>query len=171
MRGSLRRRAVVAVFGLAVTAGAARAQDRPAAAVEGQAGWAGFVDEGVVNHSVVGAAARLYLTPRLAVGPELVYMVGPSGDRDLFFTGNLTFDLVAPSPARQATPYLVVGGGLFRHTSRLLVGTFTSNEGAFTAGGGVRVRLGERAFLAPEARAGWETHVRLGVSIGVELGK
>lgn len=148
----------------------AGAQERPAPAVEAQAGWAGFVDEGLVHHSVVGGAARFYLTPRLAVGPELAYMVGPGDDRDLFITGNLTFDVLRPAPSRAATPYLVAGGGLFRHTNRLLVGTFSSNEGAFTAGAGVRVMLGERAYLAPEVRAGWETHVRLTVAVGVRLG-
>ena len=158
---------VVAALALASDS---RAQGRPAPAVEFTAGWAGFADEGVVSHSAWGGAARVNLTPRLGIGPELVYMVGPGSDRDLFLTGNLTFDFFAPSPSRAVSPFVVVGGGLFRHSNDFFNGTFTSYEGAFTAGGGVRVALGDRAYIAPEARVGWETHVRLTVAVGVRLG-
>jgi opacity protein-like surface antigen len=148
----------------------ARAQGRPAPAVEFAAGWAGFADEGVVHHSAWGGAARFNLTPRIGIGPELVYMVGPGSDRDLFLTGNLTFDVLAPSPSRAVSPFVVVGGGLFRHSDRFVNETYSSTEGAFTAGGGLRIRLGDRAYIAPEARVGWETHIRLTVAVGVRLG-
>lgn len=148
----------------------ARAQERPAPAVEFTAGWAGFADEGVVHHSVLGGAARFNLTPRIGIGPELVYMVGPGSDRDLILTGNLTFDFLAPSSPRPITPFVVVGGGLFRHSNDFFNGTYTSTEGAFTAGGGVRIALGERAYIAPEVRAGWETHIRLTVALGWRVG-
>lgn len=160
---------VVALAALALPM-SARAQERPAPAVEFAAGWAGFADEGVVHHSVLGGAARFNLSPRIGIGPELVYMVGPGSDRDLFLTGNLTFDFFAPSPSRAVSPFVVVGGGLFRHNNDFFNGTYTSTEGAFTAGGGVRIALGERAYIAPEARAGWETHIRLTVALGWRVG-
>ena len=53
------------------------AQDRPRAALEFSRGWAGFVDDATIHHAVFGGAARFYVTPRISVGPELVYMVGP----------------------------------------------------------------------------------------------
>jgi hypothetical protein len=68
------------------------------------------------------------------------------------------------------TPFAVVGGGLFR--SRYIFPEheiFTHNEGAFTAGGGVRARLADRVVAGVEARLGWETHIRLNGFIGVRF--
>jgi hypothetical protein len=45
------------------------------------------------------------------------------------------------------------------------------NEGAFTAGGGVRALVGPRVFVGAEARVGWELHLRLNGIIGVRLGR
>jgi len=146
----------------------APAQDRPAPAVEGLAGYAGFVDDATISHTIFGGAARWYLLPRVSVGPELVYMIGPRDDRDLVVTGNVTFDFLAGRPA--ATPFLVAGGGLFRHTDRFNGRSFSSTEGSFTLGGGVRVPLGERLYIAPEFRIGWETHYRVSAALGWRLG-
>lgn len=131
-----------AVLALAVslTAGSAFGQStdvRPRPAVEFLAGYAGFVDDSTIDHGIVGAAARVYLTPRVAVGPEFVYMRGPESDRDLVLTGNLTFDVLPPLDGRprQVTPFLVAGGGIFQHRDRFGALDFRSSEGAFTAGG------------------------------------
>ena len=77
---------VVAVFS-GSTAQAQDAQDRPPPAAELVAGWAGFVDDAMIHHGVVGGSIRWYLSPRVSVGPELVYMKGPGRDRDFFATG------------------------------------------------------------------------------------
>ena len=106
---------------LAIFAGRCVAQTldaRPAPAVEFLAGYAGFVDDATIDHAIAGTAVRVYLTPRLAIGPEFVYMWGPNWDRDLFLTGNLTFDLLPPRrAARRVTPFLVAGGGLSSSTA------------------------------------------------------
>ena len=93
----------------------ASAQERTAIALESSLGWAGFVDNSTKHHGVLGAGARFYLTPRLAAGPEVVYMPGPNDDRDFMLTGNLTFDLLrsgntGPPPLN---PYLVAGVACF----------------------------------------------------------
>ena len=95
-------------------------QDRPRPALEFSTGWAGFVDDATIHHAVFGGAARFYLTPRISVGPEFVYMVGPDNDRDLILTGNLTFDLIKPidNRPRRFTPYVLAGGGYFQHRNR-----------------------------------------------------
>jgi hypothetical protein len=161
-------RIVVAAFAGIVytTSGSAFAQTAPASA-EGFLGHAGFLDDATINHSVWGAAARWYVLPRVAVGPELVYFKGPRDDRDLVLTGNLTFDFVA---GRRITPFLVAGGGLFRHTDKFSGQTFTSTEGTFTAGGGVRVPVGQHLYIAPELRVGWEPHYRVNVALGWRFG-
>ena len=96
-------RALVALLCfLAASATDATAQSttpRPAPVLEGAVGWAGFTDEDVVNHGLWAGAARIYLSPRLSVGPEVVYMRGPGHDRDLMVTGNLTVCLLYTSPS------------------------------------------------------------------------
>ena len=147
------------------------AQDRGRPTIEGFGGWAGFVDNETKHHWVVGGGGRYYITPRLAIGPEFAYMSGPGSDRDLMLTGNMTFDLFVPTIAgmRRANPFVVVGGGLFQHRQRFQSGEFTSTEGSFTGGGGVRVWLTDRVYIAPEVRIGWELHVRGSLALGVRF--
>ena len=147
------------------------ARDRPAPVGEFAAGVLMFPDEGVVTEGFVGGAGRFYLSPRISVGPEIAYI---SGDKHshLMLTGNMTFDVLRPENGqlRPVTPFAVVGGGLFR--SRYIFPEneiFTHNEGAFTAGGGVRARLADRVVAGVEARLGWETHIRLNGFIGVRF--
>lgn len=66
-----------------------------------------------------------------------------------------------PSPAVE----VAVGWAGFADT-----GTFTSSEGALTAGGGVRAVLGDRVIIGVDARLGWEPHVRVNGVVGVRLG-
>jgi hypothetical protein len=155
-----------AISGIRPAAAAAQNATRPASSVEITTGYAGFADEDLVNHFVIGGAGRVYLTPRVSVGPEFVYMIGPDTDRDLMVTGNLTFDFLRSGPDRPVVPFVVGGIGLFHHTNDFLDRTFSSTEGAFTAGGGARVSITDRWYVAPEFRIGWEPHVRATVSAG-----
>jgi len=159
-------------LGLLLTAGKALAQStetRPGPAVEFLVGYAGFVDDATIDHTIAGAAGRVYLTPRVAIGPEFVYMRGPGSDRDLFLTGNLTFDVLPPRDGRprRVTPFLVAGGGFFQHSDRFGSSTFTSYEGAFTAGGGVRAWMTKRVYALADFRLGWELHARVNAGLGV----
>lgn len=71
--------------------------------------------------------------------------------------------------ATAVAPYVVAGGGLMRHSNQFGGRSFSSTEGAVIAGGGVRVRVTDRVFLAPEVTVGWEPHVRASVSVGIAL--
>jgi membrane protease YdiL (CAAX protease family) len=149
----------------------AAAQNRPKAAADFSAGWIGFADDGIVSEGMAGGAARWYLLPRLAIGPEVIYMDG-SNHSHLVVTGNLTWDVLAPANGRpgQVTPFVVVGAGVFRTRESFFNGPFTSSEGAFTAGGGVRALVSNRVFVGVEGRVGWETHIRVNGVVGVQLG-
>jgi hypothetical protein len=169
------RLAIGCALALALIDGPAFAQTsraRPAPAVEFLAGYAGFADDATIDHGIVGAAARGYVTPRLAIGPELVYMRGPNSDRDLFLTGNLTFDVLRPQAGQAArvTPFLVAGGGLMEHSDQFGNGTYRSYEGAFTAGGGVRGWMTPRVYAFGDVRVGWELHVRVNGGVGFRMG-
>ena len=151
-------------------AAVAVAQDRPAPAVEFSGGWVGFADDGVVSEGLAGGAVRLYVLPRISVGPEVVYIAGENHSH-LIVTGNVTWDILSPvnGRPRQVTPFLVAGGGMFQTRESFSTGDFTSREGAFTAGGGVRSRVGERVVVGVDARVGWELHVRVAGMIGLQL--
>jgi hypothetical protein len=151
----------------------APAQERPSPVVEVAAGSLLFADDGIVPEAFLGGAARLYVTPRVSIGPEVSYVAGDNHSH-LILTGNMWFDLLKPLSGRQrrVTPFIAIGAGVFQSRQDLFGGgTFTSNEGAFTAGGGVRGLVGDRVTVGAEARLGWETHLRVNGSIGVRLGR
>ena len=111
------------------------------------------------------------LTPRLAIGPEFVYMWGPNWDRDLFLTGNLTFDLLPPrgGRARRVTPFLIAGGGLSQHSDRFGP-FFTSCEGIHRRWGSPRMDY-RPCLRSGDIRFGWELHARVNAGAGVQLGR
>ena len=147
------------------------AQDTGSVA-EFSAGWIGFPDDGVlVSETPIGGTVRWHLTPRVSVGPELLWISG-SNHSHLVLTGNVTFDLFGPTNSRPApiTPFIVVGGGMFQtRESFVNGGDFTSTEGAFTAGGGVRANPSDRITVGVDARLGWETHIRVNGFVGVRF--
>ena len=174
--GIFRQLVKAAVGALALLAGPmtdlAAAQDRPGPAVEFAAGWVGFADDGIVSESVVGGAARVYVLPRISVGPEIAYIHG-SNHSHLMVTGNVTYDLLSPTNGRprRVSPFVVAGGGVFQTREHFFNETFTSSEGSFTAGGGVRGLVADRVFVGLDMRVGWELHVRVTGLVGLQLGR
>ncbi len=176
MTAGILRRLLIPSVGVAtlltVSVRTAAAQERPAPTVEFAAGSLFFPDDGIVSERFGGAAGHFYLSPRISVGPEIVFVQGQRHSH-LMVTGNLTCDLVAPANGRprRVTPFVVVGGGLFQTRENFPTGNFTSSEGAFTAGGGVRTLLGDHVTLGIETRSGWETHIRVNGLVGVRFGR
>ena len=148
----------------------AHAQDRPAPAVDLSAAWVGFADDGIVSEPAFGGALRWYLSPRLAIGPELLFFRGENHSH-MALTGNLTWDVLPEASRPIATPFLVVGAGMFQTHEEFFDDAFTSKEGGFTAGGGVRSRVGDRVSVGVDARFGWELHVRVGGFVAIRLGR
>ena len=150
----------------------AAAQARPSPVVEFAAGALFFPDDSTATEGFAGGTARFYVTPRVSVGPELSFVQGDNHDH-LILTGNVTYDFIGPENGRAArvTPFVVAGAGLFRTNEEFPSGPFSHNEGAFTAGAGVRALAGDRVTLGAEARIGWELHVRVNGFVGVRLGQ
>ena len=95
-------------------------------------------------------------------------MVGPDADRDFFVLGSMWIDLLAPAAGRPVVPYVVFGGGYMGHRDELGRGPYPwKHEGAFTAGGGVRVRVSDRVYVGGDVRLGWELHLRAAAHVGV----
>jgi hypothetical protein len=151
---------------------AAAAQEKPSPVIEAEVGWMGFADDGIVNESFVGGTARWHMSPRISIGPEVVYVNG-SNHSHLIVTGNVTYDVLSPTNGRprRVTPFLVAGGGLFQTRETFFSGDFTSTEGAFTAGGGVRASAGDRVTIGVDTRVGWELHLRVNGFVGLRLGR
>ena len=145
------------------------AQERPVVA-DGTVGYTGLVDDVTDHFLTIGGALRVYLTPRVSVGPEFVFMSGSESirDRALMLTGNVVFDVFPPA-ARRVTPFLVGGLGMFWSRESFASGPFWSSDPAFTVGGGVRATVAERLSLTAEYRLGWELHHRVTGSISVNL--
>jgi hypothetical protein len=145
----------------------AYAQERPAPAVDLTAAWVGFTD---YSRPGLGGALRWYVRPRMAIGPELIYMPGDFQSH-LALTGNLTWDLLSQATHPKATPFLVAGAGMFQTHEEFFDDAVTSKEGAFTAGGGIRSRVTDRVSVGVDARIGWELHLRIGGFAAIRLGR
>ncbi len=79
---------------------------------------------------------------------------------------NGTVNGAAPA-ATQVTPFLVAGLGAFWSRDVVRGGPYWSSDPAFTAGGGVRVRMADTISATAEYRVGWELHQRVSGSINV----
>jgi hypothetical protein len=157
-----------------LTAGTALAQERPPAIVEAVTGWAGFIDENWMDRTIVGAAGRIFLAPRIAVGPEFAYLQGAADEHDWMLTGNVTIDLIAEGRTtlqRRVVPFLAIGGGYLRQTTQVGTGPFSSSEGTVSGGLGVRLALSRSFFIAPDVRVGWEPEMRIALTLGVRPGR
>jgi hypothetical protein len=161
-----------AVAFVILLAGTASAQEHPPPAIEIEAGWMGFADDGIVSETFVGGIGRWHVSPRISIGPEVVSVKG-SNHSHLIVTGNITFDVLSPTNGRprQVTPFLVAGGGLYQTRETFSSGEFTSTEGAFTAGGGVRASAGDHIIIGVDTRVGWELHFRVNGFVGLRLGR
>ena len=164
--------AALAMVFAAALPGMAIAQERSQPTLEFAAGSLFFPDDALVTETMIGGAARFYLLPRISVGPEFAHIQGDNHSH-LMLTGNLTVDLLSPvnGRPRRVNPFVVAGGGWYRTREQFPNEIFTSSEGAFTAGGGVRALVGRRLVVGAEARIGWELHLRLNGMVGVRLGK
>ena len=154
------------ILTLGTVGAAAEAQSgAPAGNLTLTAGYAGFIDESLIKHVVGGGGAEWVVIPRIAVGPEVLYMVGPGSDRDLFIVGMARVGILPFN--RRIIPFATAGGGLMVHWDRFGRETFRTTEGAFMFGGGVRVALARNVYVAPEFTIGWEPHLRASVNVGI----
>lgn len=115
--------------------------------IEVAAGTAIVVDDGFAFGSLFGAAARLYLRPRVSIGPEVTYVSG-TGIDGLQAFGNVTLDLRASNATREVrfTPFVVVGAGV----SRLDDGFTTETSPGIAAGVGLRFVVRGRLHAGAE---------------------
>ena len=116
-----------------------------------------------------GAALRFYVSPRVIIGPELLYLRESTTVQSYVAQMNVAWELGAPERVR---PYLVAGAGLLHQRAEFpgtVDPTFSSNEFTANGGLGVRIRLSDRFVMSPEFRLGWEPLLRATVGLGYEF--
>lgn len=151
----------------------AGAQSRGPVAVEAVTGHAGYIDDVWDNRALIGALVKWHVTPRLAVGPEVLYQHGSSDDHELLVTGTATYDLVSDSDRRRVVPFIVAGAGLARRSSLVGQGPgtvglvpYVTHEATASGGIGVRLAVAPSCYLSGDVRLGWEPERRVTVAFG-----
>jgi len=147
----------------------------PKAEIKLTVGAAGFgTDQRSIPHGLAGGSVRIYVTERLSVEPEFLYLRNSPNDQDYIVQPNVAYDLT--DPTKKFVPYLIGGVGVIHHRGRFFGVDFTTRQPrvfdtSFTGwtasgGGGVKIFLTKRLFIAPEGRVGREPSVRATVSLG-----
>lgn len=145
-------------------------QDQPLTSpkVEGKVifGSATFGED--IEHKMVGAALRVYVTKRLSIEPEYLYLHHSENDQDQIVQPNVVYDFT--DPTKRVVAYGTFGVGVLKHK-----GSFFGNDNSFTTwttsvGGGLKIYLTKRLFVSPELRVGREPTVRATINAGYVFG-
>jgi Outer membrane protein beta-barrel domain len=131
-----------------------------------------------LEHTLVGGSVRAYVTKRLSIEPEYLYLRRSKDDQDHLVQMNVAFDLT--DPTKRFVPYGIAGAGVLHNRGRVFGSDFVTGapfvrEISFTtwtasAGGGVKIFLTNRLFLSPELRLGREPTFRATINVGYVFG-
>lgn len=142
--------------------------------VEGKVIFGSSIFNDDTEHKVVGGAVRAYVTERLSIEPEYLYLRHSDNDQDHLVQPNVAFDFT--DPTKRFVAYGIAGVGVLRHEGRFFGRDFvTGNPRVFdtsfttwtaSAGGGVKIFLTKRLFVSPEFRVGREPTVRATINVG-----
>jgi len=132
--------------------------------VEAKALFGGVVFEPELDHTAVGGAVRVYVTKRLSIEPEFLYMRNGADDQDYIVQPNVAFDIT--DPTKRFVAYAIGGAGVLHHKGRSSGFDRSVTTWTASAGGGVKIFLTNRLFVSPEFRLGSEPTVRATVNVG-----
>ena len=132
--------------------------------LRGTVGYSNFLDEDPLHHLVTGGSAKFFVTNRIAVEPEFLFMYRSRQDIDFQVIPNVVFEFTKRESRFQ--PYAIGGVGLQRHRELTGSGYYWSNSWTGSAGIGTKIFLSDRLYLSPEFRLGLEPIVRITASIG-----
>jgi len=126
------------------------------------------VDDTDLQHTLVGAAVRVYVTKRLSIEPEYVYLRRSANDQDQILQPNVAFDFT--DPTKRLVAYGIAGAGVLYHKSRYFAGETSFTTWTASAGGGIKIFLTKRLFVSPEIRVGHEPLFRATINAGYVFG-
>ena len=147
----------------------------PKAEIKLTVGAAGFTsDDGRIPHGLAGASVRVYVTRRVSVEPEFLYLRNSPNDEDYLFQPSVAYDLT--DSRGRFVPYVIAGIGVLHHRGEVFGVDFVTRQPrvfdnsytsvAASAGAGVKMFLTKRLFIAPEGRVGYQPSLRGTISIG-----
>jgi hypothetical protein len=136
--------------------------------VRGITGYSSFLDESSQHHFVAGGSTQVYLTRRLSVGPEVLFMYHNEFDKDLTVSANVAWDFLGRS---RVQPYVAGHVGTLWNYGGFPGLRFTTNSPEFGIGLGVKIALTRRLYLVPDFRMGTEPFVRATVGISYAFGR
>jgi Outer membrane protein beta-barrel domain len=127
-----------------------------------------------IEHKLYGASMRVYITRRLSIEPEYLYLRHSENDQDQLFQPNVAYDFT--DPTKRFVAYGIAGIGVMHHKGRYLGNDFYTGEPilfdtSFTTwtasvGGGIKIFATKRLFIAPELRVGRQPGVRGTINVG-----
>ena len=147
--------------------------------VEGKVIFGGVVFGEDVAHTTVGGAVRVYMTRRLSIEPEYLYMRGSDRDQDHLLQGNVAYDFFT-DPSERFVAYTIGGVGVLHHQSRFVGNDFVTGAPrvfdnsvttwSASAGLGAKIFVTKRLFVSPELRLGREPTLRATINVGYVFG-
>lgn len=134
--------------------------------VKAVVGVVGFLDNGTDYRFVIGGAVRAYVSPRVAIEPEFLYMRQNKFLEDVLIQANLVRDFAGND---RVQPYLIGGIGILHRREKFPGArspSFSSNSLTGGGGTGVRIQVYDRFFMSPEFRLGTEPLFRVTIAMG-----
>lgn len=130
------------------------------------------------EHKAVGGAVRVYVTKRLSIEPEYLYLRHSERDQDQLVQPNVAYDFT--DPTKRVVAYGIAGVGVLHHKGRFFGNDFVTGaprvfDTSFTtwtasAGGGMKIFLTKRLFVSPEVRVGRQPTLRATINVGYVFG-
>jgi hypothetical protein len=165
------------LFAACITSLSAQAQQLTRPKIEAKAIWGGVVFGEDNDHKTVGAAVRVYVTKRLSIEPEYLYLWHGENDQDQLFAPNVAWDFT--DPRERFVVYGIAGGGVLHHKGRFVDTDFTGTTRVFdtsfttwtaSVGGGLKIFVTDRLFVSPEFRVGRQPTLRGTINVGYVFG-
>jgi len=161
-----------------VTPLSAQGQQLTPPKVEGKVIFGSVIFNEDIEHKVVGGAVRAYVTKRLSIEPEYLYLRHSDNDQDYIVQPNVAFDFT--DPTKRFVAYGIAGAGVLHHKGRFFGSDFVTGAPRVfdisvttwtaSAGGGVKIFLTKRLFVSPEFRVGSEPTLRATINAGYVFG-
>jgi hypothetical protein len=153
----------------------ANGQDKSDIDLRATIGMRNAITEGTCSNSsgqvMGGASLRFHATPRVSIGPEVLFARACEGQTFTFYHPQMTGMLHVAldlSEGQRFRPYILGGGGFVRHRS--LAGRAPLYRAEASGGAGAKIFLSDRVFVAPEVQFGGRVaFVRLTGSLGFLL--
>jgi len=130
------------------------------------------------DHKLVGGALRVYVTKRLSIEPEYLYLRDSVNDQDQLIQPNIAYDFT--DPTQRLVAYGIVGVGVLHHKGRfvdrdIVTGATRVFDTSFTTwtatvGAGAKIFVTKRLFVSPEVRLGRQPTLRGTISVGYVFG-